>query len=136
MITRPKSGVAVLVPLVVPALAVLCYLSSLDGEFVWDDQKLILEDQAAKSPNRLAQAFTEDFFFRRENDLSYGYYRPLTTLSYIADYALFGPSPRSFHAVNIANRTRNPDRGRGRVVAVIDPAEREVRGKASHIFHL
>jgi tetratricopeptide (TPR) repeat protein len=91
-----------LLVLIVPALAVLVYLNSLDGEFVWDDQKLILEDYAVQTGTNLDQVFTNDFFFRHENDLSYGYYRPMTTLSYVADYAIWGPRPFGFHVTNIA----------------------------------
>ena len=91
-----------LLVLVVPALAVMVYLNSVDGEFVWDDQKLILEDYAVQTASSLDEVFANDFFFRHENDLSYGYYRPVTTMSYVADYAVWGPLPFGFHVTNIA----------------------------------
>jgi len=113
--------------LIAPALAVLVYLNSLDGEFVWDDQKLILEDYAVKSGRHLDQIFVNDFFFRHENDLSYGYYRPITTLSYAADYALWGARPFGFHATNVALHAACSllvvllllELGAGRAVAVV-----------------
>jgi Tfp pilus assembly protein PilF len=101
MVRRP-AALTVLAVLAVPALAVIVYLNSTDGEFVWDDRMLILEDYAVQTASHLDQVFTNDFFFRHENDLSYGYYRPVTTLSYVADYALWGPRPFGFHVTNIA----------------------------------
>jgi len=88
--------------LIVPAIAVISYWNSMDGEFVWDDRQLIVEDDAVKSLDEPGRVLTNDFFHRHENDLSYGYYRPLVTFSYALDYALGGPDPRGFHATNIA----------------------------------
>jgi protein O-mannosyl-transferase len=101
MALRPKLRPAILAPLVAPAIAVLCYWNSLGGDFVWDDQKLIVEDYSIKNPRDLFQILGNDFFFRHENDVGYGYYRPLTTLSYAADHALWGESPRGYHATNV-----------------------------------
>jgi tetratricopeptide (TPR) repeat protein len=81
-------------------LAFLVYLNALGGDFVWDDRPLILGDYMVKSFDHLDHLFTNDFFFRDENDLAYGYYRPLTTLTYVLDYALHADDPFGFHVTN------------------------------------
>ena len=81
--------------------AVSVYVNSLGGKFVWDDRKLILDDRAIKSWRELPQIFSHDFFERNEDDLPYGYYRPLTTVSYLADYTLWGLRPFGYHLTNV-----------------------------------
>jgi tetratricopeptide (TPR) repeat protein len=82
------------------ALALAVYLNALCGEFVWDDRPLILGDYMVKSFDHLYHLFSNDFFFRDENDMAYGYYRPVTTLTYVIDYALHADRPLGFHLTN------------------------------------
>lgn len=86
----------------IPIVAGAMYASTLSGEFVWDDQMLILEDYSIKSFHYLKDVFLNDFFFRHENDQAYGYYRPIVAVSYMLDYALWGPRPLGFHLTNAA----------------------------------
>jgi tetratricopeptide (TPR) repeat protein len=83
------------------AAAIAVYLSSLGGGFVWDDRQLILDDRAIKSWEHLGEIFTQDFFERREDDLPYGYYRPVTTLSYVLDFSLWSLYSPGYHATNL-----------------------------------
>jgi len=92
-----------LVRLAAPAVALLAFCvfaNALGGDFVWDDRPLILGDYMVKSFDHLDHLFTNDFFFRDENDLAYGYYRPLTTLTYVLDYALHADQPLGYHVTN------------------------------------
>jgi len=89
-----------LAPLLVAVIAFAVYANTLGGDFVWDDRPLILGDYMIKSFDHLRHLFTNDFFFRNENDLAYGYYRPLTTLSYVVDYALHADRPFGYHLTN------------------------------------
>jgi tetratricopeptide (TPR) repeat protein len=84
----------------VAALAFAVYSNSLAGDFVWDDRPLILSDYMVKSFDHLDHLFTNDFFFRDQNDLAYGYYRPVTTLTYVIDYALWAERPLGYHLTN------------------------------------
>ncbi len=87
---------------VAPALLALAvYANSLGGDFVWDDRRLILDDRAITSWRQLGVIFTNDFFYRAEDDLPYGYYRPLTTLTYLIDYSLWRLDPFGFHLTNV-----------------------------------
>ncbi len=81
--------------------ATLPYMNSLSNEFVWDDRPLIVEDFHIRSARFLGDIFTRDFFSHSEDELKYGYYRPLITLSYMTDYALWGLNPAGFRLTNI-----------------------------------
>lgn len=81
-------------------IAFSAFVSSLRGEFVWDDVILISENKANLGWGRLAEFFTRDFFARHEHDLAYGYYRPIITLSYLIDLTVFGAHPFGFHLSN------------------------------------
>jgi predicted Zn-dependent protease len=77
------------------------YLNTLFYEFVWDDIYLILEDHTVKSLRYLATIFTSDFFGHQEDDLVYGYFRPLISLSYFIDYAIWRTNALGYHLTNI-----------------------------------
>jgi len=91
----------VLLLVVVALSAAAVYLNSLGGGFVWDDRKLILDDRAIKSWHELPQILSHDFFERNEDDLPYGYYRPVTTVSYFLDYTFWGLQPFGYHLTNV-----------------------------------
>jgi len=80
---------------------VLVYFNSLDGSFVWDDRQLIVNDRAVKSWSHISEVFTGDFFERNEDDLPYGYYRPVTTVTYLLDFSTWGLDPRGYHLTNV-----------------------------------
>lgn len=82
-------------------LAVAVYANSLGGDFVWDDRRLILDDRAITSWRQLGVVFSNDFFYRADDDLPYGYYRPLTTLTYLLDYSLWRLDAFGFHLTNV-----------------------------------
>ena len=44
---------------------------------------------------------SHDYVFVAETDLSYGYFRPLSSLSLAVDYSIWGPDPFGFHLTNI-----------------------------------
>jgi protein O-mannosyl-transferase len=82
-------------------MVALVYANSLSNAFVWDDQKLIVNDRAVKSWRHLSEVFTSDFFERNEDDLPYGYYRPATTISYLVDFSFYGLHPYGYHLTNV-----------------------------------
>lgn len=87
--------------LVPPLLAAAVYANTLGGGFVWDDVQLIPQNPAIKSWSLLTESLDEDFFFRNENRLAYGYYRPVVTISYALDYGLWRRDPTGFHLTNV-----------------------------------
>ena len=82
-------------------VAALVYANTTGMDFVWDDFYLILEDHTVKSFNYLNVIFTSDFFGHQEWDLAYGYYRPLVSLSYLFDYAIWQRDPFGYHLTNL-----------------------------------
>jgi hypothetical protein len=82
--------------LAVLALAILPYLPSLGGDFVYDDVGLIPED--ARVTNH---AFLESLRTPYWGERHGGLYRPVTTLSYVVN-GLGGTSPLPFRVVNLA----------------------------------
>ncbi len=82
-------------------LAGIVYANTLGHGFVWDDFYLITEDHTVKSFKYLDVIFTSDFFGHQENELAYGYYRPLVSLSYLLDYTVWQKNPLGYHLTNI-----------------------------------
>jgi Tfp pilus assembly protein PilF len=87
--------------LLVAATAVLLFLPSLRGEFVWDDRSLILENRLLDDWSDLGGALSSDFFRRSGNEERIGHWRPVVTLSYMVDRTLFGRAPAGYHAGNV-----------------------------------
>ncbi|MBN2342459.1 MAG: tetratricopeptide repeat protein [Deltaproteobacteria bacterium] len=82
-------------------VAAAVYANTLGMDFVWDDFYLILEDHTVKSLHYLDVIFTSDFFGHQEWDLRYGYYRPLVSLTYLWDYAIWQRNPFGYHLTNV-----------------------------------
>lgn len=77
------------------------YANSLGNDFVWDDDKLIVQDPAIKTTKHFSEIWLKDFFYRHEDDVAYGYYRPAVTMTYIMDYNLWSLDPRGYHLTNV-----------------------------------
>ncbi len=86
--------------IVVFGVAFVLYANTLGHEFVWDDRELIAENPTVSTLDAptLKRIFTEEFFTTARSG---SYYRPLVTLSFHIDHALFGGNPHGFHLVNV-----------------------------------
>jgi tetratricopeptide (TPR) repeat protein len=83
-------------------LALLCavaYLNSLPNGFVWDDETLVVNNAMIRHSGYLAAAFTTDLTHNHATGIAY--YRPLQTVSYMADYQLWGLNPFGYHLTNL-----------------------------------
>ena len=89
-------------PILLVAVTFLVWGISLRNGFVWDDRILIQRNEANISRISLSTAFFSDFWSTETEAGASNYYRPLVTLSYMIDYALFGIEPAGYHATNIA----------------------------------
>jgi hypothetical protein len=82
----------------------LAFAPGLGGDWVWDDTDLILHNGYIQRPDVLSRAFTTSFWdvssLRAEGVA--GYWRPLVTLAYAAQWRAFGASPRGWHLVSLA----------------------------------
>lgn len=91
----------ILHPILLVTLTFIVWGISLRNGFVWDDRILIQKNEANISRISLSTAFFSDFWSTETEAGTSNYYRPLVTLSYMIDYALFGADPAGYHATNI-----------------------------------
>src|SRR2546428_3324256 len=91
-----SSSRVTLVALAVVALAgVISYSGTLSQGVVYDDHRLIEKNPLVKGIGNAPQILRTKFW--RSGALTVEYYRPLTTLSFAANYSLGGSNPRGYH---------------------------------------
>jgi protein O-mannosyl-transferase len=78
-------------------LAIVVHLHALANGFAYDDVVLILGDPRVHSLRDAAKFLAGGYWA----DPDLGLYRPLTSISFALNYAMAGPQPVAFHAVNI-----------------------------------
>jgi tetratricopeptide (TPR) repeat protein len=92
-----------LVFLLLATLIAAAYGNSLDGGFAYDNRFQILEDSRlrAVTAENVRRLFTEDLWWPRGVS---GLYRPVTKVTFLANYALLGNGERAlgYHLVNLA----------------------------------
>jgi Flp pilus assembly protein TadD len=94
-----------LCPILLLSGTLLVWGTSLWNGFVWDDRILIQKNEANLSSVSLVQAFFSDFWSTETERGQSNYYRPLVSLSYMLDYAVYGLNPAGYHATNILIHT-------------------------------
>lgn len=87
----------------ISAFSFLLYLNATHGRFVYDDFKIIVENSFVKEWRYLPKIFTKDYF-SLSGEMSY---RPLVTISYFLDYAIWRLNPLGFHLANVILHTGN-----------------------------
>ncbi|KAL6728397.1 hypothetical protein Aduo_010175 [Ancylostoma duodenale] len=87
--------------LLVFSTAVLLYSNTFRADFVYDDSQAIITNPVVTGDASPIQAWTLDFWGNPLTRASHKSYRPLTTLSFRINAALFGMSPLSFHVTNV-----------------------------------
>lgn len=70
-------------------LAGVVYLNALDNPFIYDDQRLIVENVALETPSRVVNVLRRDAT------------RPIVALSYAIDRVVWGPTPFGFHLTSV-----------------------------------
>uniref|UniRef100_A0A2C9JZX4 dolichyl-phosphate-mannose--protein mannosyltransferase n=1 Tax=Biomphalaria glabrata TaxID=6526 RepID=A0A2C9JZX4_BIOGL len=87
---------------VVFLVAVLCFINSYDGDFVFDDSEAIENNKDLLPSTPLWNLMQNDFWGRKLGNLSHKSYRPLTVLTFRWNYwAAGGLYPLGFHVINI-----------------------------------
>ncbi|XP_076857820.1 protein O-mannosyl-transferase TMTC4 isoform X2 [Brachyhypopomus gauderio] len=89
--------------LLVASLALLCFINSYDGDFVFDDSEAIINNKDLNPANPLSNIWTNDFWGSNlSSNSSHKSYRPLTVLTFRLNYFLAGGlHPVGFHVLNI-----------------------------------
>uniref|UniRef100_A0A4W6DDL0 dolichyl-phosphate-mannose--protein mannosyltransferase n=1 Tax=Lates calcarifer TaxID=8187 RepID=A0A4W6DDL0_LATCA len=87
----------------VALVALLCFINSYDGEFVFDDSEAIVNNKDLKPTTPLNNIWTNDFWGSNlSSNSSHKSYRPLTVLTFRLNYLLAGGlHPVGFHVLNI-----------------------------------
>ncbi len=106
--TRRETNISRNISLPILLLVIVCfsqfiYLNSLSNQFAYDDEFTIVENYFVKTWENLPLLFSKDYF-RFSGELSY---RPVVTLSYFIDYALWKLNPFGFHLTNTLLHTLN-----------------------------
>ncbi|CAH1129689.1 unnamed protein product [Ceutorhynchus assimilis] len=87
----------------VGTLAVTCYLNGIDGDFVHDDIPAVTLNKDVLAVNHVESVFKNDFWGTpMADENSHKSYRPLTVLTFRANYLCFGLTPAAFHLTNVA----------------------------------
>ena len=95
--------------MVVMVLTMLVFLPSVSGAFVYDDIPLIAENEYVHSWQHVGRAFRthfwditlyEDAAEMRGSAGQRQYYRPIVTVTYLANWVLGGGKAWAFHLVN------------------------------------
>ncbi len=89
-------------------LLLAAYSDSFQAGLVFDNSKAIADDPRIReaTAHNIHLIFTQDYWYNRETS---GLYRPVTTLSYLVNYALLGNGvdPAGYHCLNFALHTIN-----------------------------
>ncbi|OGR14717.1 MAG: hypothetical protein A2341_05030 [Deltaproteobacteria bacterium RIFOXYB12_FULL_58_9] len=93
--------ITAMVLLLLLAAVFVTYGNTLANDFVWDDIHLIAGDARLQSVEYLPSIFSNDYFAFKDDVGKYGYYRPIATVSFMLDRALYGLRPLGFHLTNI-----------------------------------
>ena len=95
--TKRRPGLEKILPLTIILISILLYLNTLPNTFVYDDAYVITENYFIKSWGNLPKLFTKDYL-PFSGELSY---RPIVTLTYFFDYAIWRQNPLGYHLTNV-----------------------------------
>ncbi len=87
---------------IIAAAAFAVYLPGLPGDFVYDDGRLIVQNDGLKRPFDPGRALLRDYYASDLDRMGLGYYRPLAILSVELDYRRGGGASLPFHLTNAA----------------------------------
>src|ERR1700730_4975749 len=82
-------------------LAVVPYLNSVWGSFVYDDRLQVLENPYVHTFRYLGRIFGSTVWTFEGAQGVTNYYRPLMTFAYLIAYKIFGALPFGFHLMNL-----------------------------------
>lgn len=94
MINRVQHVSAILF---IVTLSAILYLNTLNNGFVYDDKYTVVNNVLIKDFSNLPSLFRKSYF-ALSGEMTY---RPVVTLTYFMDYALYGLKPWGYHLTNI-----------------------------------
>jgi len=81
-------------------LTVLAYANTTQNQFLWDDVVLVTNNSHIRNFHYLGVVFRSDLF-HITSPTAIPYYRPIQTVSYMIDYAIWGLNPFGYHLSNL-----------------------------------
>jgi len=84
--------------LLVLFLGIAAYVNSLGNGFAYDDRGVVVENPVVREGS-VREVFTSPYWPLPVERA--GLYRPVTTLTFLLEWRLFGDDPRPFHAANV-----------------------------------
>ncbi|XP_014681388.1 PREDICTED: transmembrane and TPR repeat-containing protein 4-like [Priapulus caudatus] len=102
VIPAPKLNIHV-ASILVFLIAVACFSNSCSGDFVFDDQEAVINNQDVRPDAPLHKIFEDDFWGSKlKSKTSHKSYRPITVLTFRLNYYMSGALvPWVFHCTNI-----------------------------------
>lgn len=83
-------------------LVVAVYGFSLSGDFVWDDRPLIVDNERIRSLSNVGELLTSSFWETGDrHDRFRTFFRPLVSVSYAVDHAVWGLRPWGFRITGL-----------------------------------
>jgi tetratricopeptide (TPR) repeat protein len=79
---------------------IFVYFNVLDGDFIWDDESFVLNNEFIRSFKNIPRFFTDPGALA-SGGISKDSYRPLVPFSFSFDYSLWGLDPFGYHLANI-----------------------------------
>ena len=101
--TDTENPLSIYILILISLFSILLYLNATYGKFVYDDFKIIVENCFIKEWKYFPKIFTQDYF-TISGEMSY---RPIVTISYFIDYAIWRLNPFGFHLANVILHTIN-----------------------------
>lgn len=101
----PSKGLRWAAIALLPLITFIFYANSLHNEFVWDDKLLVEGNPAIAGFSHVKAAFTQDLF--KGTDKVTGYYRPVQTVTYMADRRFWGMDSFGYHLTNTLIQSLN-----------------------------
>lgn len=96
-----KNQCKIIHPFIIAIVTFLVFSPSLVGDFLWDDEFLIVHNPMIKSLENLPAAFSSHFFQGSFETGELTYFRPFVTMMNMFQYAIFGLKPFWWHLFNV-----------------------------------
>ena len=92
--------------LIIAAFGTVFYVNSFGNFFVWNDWTLIIENYLVKDWSNLPEIFTSVFWKPLVGE-PFRIYRPLVSLSFMADFSFWVLNPWGYHLTNVTLHVAN-----------------------------
>ncbi len=99
--TANRTHVRIFIFFVILLVGLLVYRDIFDLYFTGTDTLTLIDTSRIKSPDDLLRIFSQPMMGGTSFADHYQYFRPITTLSFSVDYALWGLNPWGYHLTNL-----------------------------------